>query len=159
MESSGFSSHQDFQAGPIAIRHSRTREDAFGAGHDICQQRDCCARLTSGSKSTLCCSTTSLAAWRRDTRTGHHHWCNEACISADWALNVALLLDGGTLGTLPQRWVIQFLLFLRHPQRMATSARRAASQLTPCLDVHKPQQPFEPNLAFFPMTKGKYLAV
>lgn len=95
----------------------------------------------------------------RDTRTGHHHWCNEACISADWALHVALLLDGGSLGTLPQRWVIQFLLFLRHPQRIATSARRAASQLTPCLDVHKPQQPFEPNLAFFSMAKGKYLAV
>lgn len=90
---------------------------------------------------------------------GHHHWCNKACIPTDWALHVALLLDAGNLGTLPQRWVIQSLLFLRHPQQMAMSAQRAASQLTPCLDVRKPQQPFEPNLAFISMAKGKYLAV
>lgn len=33
--------------------------------------------------------------------------CNEACVFTDWALHVALLLDGSNLGTLQQLWVIQ----------------------------------------------------
>lgn len=60
--------------------------------------------------------------------------CNEPCMGTDWALHVPLLLDGGNMGTLPQPWVIQLLLFLRQEQ-MATSTQRAASQLTPCLNV------------------------
>lgn len=46
-------------------------------------------------------------------------------MSTDWALHVALLLDSGSLETLPQRWVIQFLLFLRQPQEMILSARQS----------------------------------
>lgn len=135
MESPGYSGRRDSQAGRrMVARNFRTRNGAFDAGHGICQQQ--ILLYKAGYRVKI---NTVLSHYQPDRlRSGYPNGASSLCNEPVWLpigrCMLPLLLSGGNLGTLPQLWVVQLLLFLRQAQ-MATSTQRAASQLIPCLNV------------------------